>query len=84
MQPGDGLAHKACASVCFIGGVLSVLVSTGEVAGSQYLLPLDPVGKQLPDGLRHWVGIRGIYEGEVFRVGDLLLFRSDIAMVRTP
>lgn len=84
MRPGGGLAHKACANVCLIGGVPPVLVSTGDVAGSQFLLPVDPVGKPLPDGFRHWVGIRGIYEGDVFRVGDLLLFRTDIATVRAP
>jgi len=84
MRPGGGLAHKACANVCLIGGVPPVLVSTGEVAGSQFLLPLDPDGRMLPDGFRDLVGIRIVYEGAVVRVGDLLIFRTDIAKARAP
>lgn len=84
MRPGGGLAHKACANVCLIGGVPPVLVSTGEVAGSQFLLPLGPDGKMLADGFRDLVGIRAIYEGEVSRVGDLLVFRTDVGKARTP
>lgn len=84
MRPGGGLAHKACANVCLIGGVPPVLVSTGDVAGSQYLLPLGLDGKMLPDGFRDLVGIRAVYEGEVFRVGDLRVFRTDVAKARTP
>lgn len=84
MRPGGGLAHKACANVCLIGGVPPVLVSTGDVAGSQFLLPVDPDGKMLADGFRDLVGIRATYEGEVSRVGDLLVFRTDVTKARTP
>ncbi len=84
MRPGGGLAHKACANVCLIGGVPPVLVSATEVAGSQFLLPLGPDGKMLADGFRDLVGIRVVYEGEVFRVGDLLVFHTDVARARTP
>lgn len=84
MRPGAGPVHKACANICLIGGVPPILVSTGEVAGASTLLPLGPDGGALPDGFRDLVGIRATYEGTVFRVGDLLVFRTDIAKARTP
>jgi len=84
MRPGGGLAHKACANVCLIGQVPPVLVSTGDVAGSQFLLPLAPDGKMLADGFRDLVGVRATYEGEVSRVGDLLIFRTDVAKAVGP
>ena len=37
MRPGEGLAHKACASVCVLGGVPPVLVVAGPVAGHEFL-----------------------------------------------
>lgn len=84
MRPGGGPIHKACANVCLLGGAPPILVSTGEVAGSHFLLPVDPAGSPLPDGFRDLVGIRAVYEGEVSRVGDLLIFRTDVTKARTP
>lgn len=84
MRPGAGPVHKACANICLIGGVPPILVSTGDIAGSFTLLPLGPDGGMLPDGFRDLVGIRAMYEGEVHRVGDLLVFRTDIARARAP
>jgi len=84
MRPGAGPVHKACANICLIGGVPPVLVSTGEVAGTFTLLPLGATGELLPDDFRDLVGIRAVYEGRVFRVGDLLVFHTDLARARVP
>jgi hypothetical protein len=84
MRPGAGPVHKACANVCLIAGVPPILVSTGEVAGATTLLPLGPDGRMLTDGFRDLVGVKAVYEGEVSRIGDLLVFRTDPARARAP
>jgi len=84
MRPGAGLAHKACANVCLMAGVPPVLVTTAPVAGSQFLLLADASGHALPDALRDHVAILQRMEGDVMRVADLLIFRTDIATAREP
>jgi len=84
MRPGDGLAHKACANVCILGGVPPVLVVAGPVAGRTVLLMGDPSGKALPDGFRDHVGVRRRMEGTVIRVGDLLVFHTDVTRAVVP
>lgn len=78
MRPGDGLAHKACANVCILGGVPPVLVTAGPVAGRNFLLMGDPSGRALPDSFRDHVGVRRRMEGTVHRIGDLLVFHTDV------
>ncbi|MEP5729508.1 MAG: hypothetical protein ABJL67_09030 [Sulfitobacter sp.] len=77
MRPGRGLAHKACANLCLIGGVPPVFVSSQAVDGSEYLLITGPDGDALPksayDNVAQFVSI----EGAVERRGDLLVFRMD-------
>jgi len=78
MRPGTGLAHKACANVCVMGGVPPVLVTTEPVAGSRFLLMGDPAGHALPDGFRDHTAIPQRMDGAVRRLGDLLVFRTDV------
>jgi hypothetical protein len=84
MRPGAGLAHKACANVCLLGGVPPILVTTAPVAGSQFLLLADPNGRALPDALRDHVAVLQQMNGAVSRVADLLVFRTDITAARDP
>ena len=84
MRPGAGLAHKACANVCLLSGVPPVLVTTSPVAGSQFLLLADADGHALPDALRDHVAILQRMDGEVARIADLLVFRTDITAARQP
>jgi len=84
MRPGAGLAHKACANVCLLGGVPPVLVTTAPVAGSQFLLMADPEGHALPDAFRDHVAILQRMDGAVTRIADLLVFRTDIAAASDP
>lgn len=75
MRPGRGLAHKACANLCLIGGVPPVFVATDAIEGSPYLLLAGadggPVG---PDILDHVATLVSV-EGQVERRGSLLVFR---------
>jgi hypothetical protein len=84
MRPGAGLAHKACANVCLLGGVPPVLVTTAPVAGGQFLLLADPDGRALPDAFRDHVAILQRMDGSVTRVADMLIFRTDIAAASDP
>jgi hypothetical protein len=84
MRPGDGLAHKACASICILGGVPPVLVLAGPVEGRAFMLMGDPAGQALPPSFRDHVGVRRRMEGSVERVADLLIFRTDVARATVP
>ena len=84
MRPGDGLAHKACANVCILGGVPPLLVLTGPVAGHKFMLMGDLSGQALPDSFRDHVGVPRRMEGTVERVADLLIFRTDVTKATVP
>jgi hypothetical protein len=76
MRPGSGIAHKACANLCLIGGLPAVLVTTSPVAGSTFLLLADADGGPIPEPLRPLVGLRISIDGLVERRGDLLILRA--------
>ncbi|MEL6217510.1 MAG: hypothetical protein AAFR79_03445 [Pseudomonadota bacterium] len=82
MRPGRGIAHKACANLCLIGGVPPVLVSTGEIDGTAFLLLAGadggPVGTWMLDAVARLVEL----EGNVVRRGDLLIFKADPASLK--
>jgi hypothetical protein len=81
MRPGSGIAHKACANLCVIGGLPPVLVTTAPVAGSTFLLLAGADGGPMPDALRPLIGLRISLDGEIERRGDLLVLRVAPASV---
>jgi hypothetical protein len=84
MRPGNKAAHKACANVCLIGGVPPVFITTTPVLGTQYLLMGDPQNQALPDALRDYVAITTRMEGTLERIGDALVFRTDVTKAVVP
>jgi len=79
MRPGTGLAHKACANLCLIGGLPPVFVTTSPVAGESFLMMGDADGGPLPGArMRDLTGLLVTLEGDVERIDDLLVFRTDI------
>lgn len=84
MRPGIGLAHRACATLCLSGGVPAVFVPTAPVAGHPFLLLAGPDGAPMDPALRDRVALRVVLEGEVERLGDILVFRAEAATARTP
>jgi hypothetical protein len=84
MRPGAGLAHKACANFCILGGVPPVFVSTAPVEGASFMLLADAAGGPLPDSLYDLVALRVQLEGELERRGDLLVFKVDLNRARLP
>ena len=84
MRPGSGVAHRACASLCLVGGIPPVFVATGPVAGSSFLLLAGADGGRMPESLLRLVGLRVRLDGEVERRGDLLVFRADPSTAEVP
>ena len=78
MRPGRGLAHKACANLCLLGGVPPVFVSSGTVAGRSFFLLTAEDGGPLPDHVRDLVGLGVELEGRIVRLDDLLVFEVDL------
>lgn len=82
MRPGSGITHKACAGICFVGGVPAVFVSTGPVEGNSFLLMIDAKSGKFVEAFRDLAALRIAIEGEVERFDDLLVFRADPATAK--
>ncbi len=82
MRPGSGLAHKACAGICFVGGVPAIFVSTGAIDGSSFMLMVDQASGKFVDAFRDLAALRISIEGELERTDDLLIFRADPATAK--
>lgn len=81
MRPGSGLAHKACANLCLIGGVPPVFVSTGPVEGQSFFLMAGPDGGPITEALLTDTAVLVEIEGEIERHGELLVFKIDPASI---
>ena len=84
MRPGRGAAHKACANVCLLGGVPPVLVTTTPVLGTRYVMMGGPDDHALPDAFRDHVAVLRRMDGTLERIGDALLFRTDVTRAAAP
>jgi hypothetical protein len=82
MRPGTGLAHKACANLCLLGDVPPVFVSSGLVAGHEFLLMADADGLSVTDQILDFTAIYVEIEGDVERRGDLLVFKISPETIR--
>jgi hypothetical protein len=77
MRPGRGLAHKACANLCLIGGTPPIFYTEQPIEGARALLIVGPDGTEMPARLYDYVAQYVSIEGEVTRRGDLLLLSVD-------
>ena len=77
MAPGGGLSHRACAVVCLIGEVPPIFVVAEPVAGSTFLLLAGPDGGPMPESLRAYAAKPLELEGDIERLGSILIFRID-------
>lgn len=78
MRPGRGLAHKACANLCLLGGIPPVFVSSQPVMGREFLMVTGPNGTEMPKQAYDLVAQYISVEGDVTRHGDLLVFALDL------
>jgi hypothetical protein len=82
MKPGNGVSHRACAVLCLSGDIPPVFVTYAPVAGQSFLILAAPDGAS---PYRHIAGAIGIpveLEGEVERLGNVLILRLDPEKVR--
>ena len=77
MRPGNRLAHKACANLCISGGVPPVFVSSADVDGQNFFMLATSDGTPFPDAFYDYVAKPVTIEGEIVRVDDLMIFRTD-------
>lgn len=77
MRPGRGVSHRACASLCIIGGTPPVFVSTQPIAGEEFLLIAGDGDDVLPPALLDYVGLYVTLEGEVAKHGNMLVLTVD-------
>jgi hypothetical protein len=77
MKPGTGLRHRACAALCFTGGVPAVFVAAESVAGTRFFILADADGGPPPLSARALFGIPVALEGALERRGSALVFRVD-------
>lgn len=82
MRPGTGLAHRACANLCLLGGVPPIFVSSGPVEGEEFLLMADATGGPVTDQVLDYTATFVEIEGDVERRGDMLVFRITPETIR--
>jgi hypothetical protein len=61
-----------------------VFITTTPVFGTRYLLIGDPANHVLADALRDYVAITGRMDGTLERIGDALVFRTDVTRAVVP
>ncbi|MBL4628963.1 MAG: hypothetical protein JKY00_13205 [Roseicyclus sp.] len=81
MRPGTGLAHRACANLCILGGLPPVFVATDSVGGSEFFLVADADGGPMPDEMLDYTALLIEAEGRVERRGGMNVFLIDAASV---
>jgi len=77
MRPGRGIAHRACANLCILGGLPPVFITTQPIEGEEFLLIAGADGEVMPPELLDYVALYVTLEGEVARHGDLLVLTVD-------
>ncbi len=82
MRPGTGIAHKACANLCLIGGAPPVFSSTGPVNDQTFFLLADKDGGPLDDSILDLTALLVEVEGSVEQRGNILILRIDPETLR--
>ncbi|MEM9765904.1 MAG: hypothetical protein AAF968_26000 [Pseudomonadota bacterium] len=77
MRPGTGLAHRACANLCILGGLPPVFVATDTVEGSEFFLMANADGGPLPMEMLDYTALLIRAEGQVERRGGMNVFLMD-------
>jgi hypothetical protein len=79
MQPGDGKAHAGCGSLCLLGGVPALFITTADDGIARWYIIADEGGGSLGEGLRARIGERLTLHGTVYDAPDLREFRVSAA-----
>lgn len=82
MQPGRGLAHKACANLCLFGDIPPVFVSSQPIEGEEYFLVAGADGGRLPEEAYDYIGQFIEIESDIERRGDMLVLKIDLDRIK--
>ncbi|MBI5764790.1 MAG: hypothetical protein HZA51_14840 [Planctomycetes bacterium] len=82
MKPGEGKAHKECATLCIAGGIPPMFVTRNAAGKRNYYLLTDPNGRALDDRILPFVADAVQVTGELERRDDLLVLRINPADIR--
>lgn len=81
MKPGEGKAHKQCATLCIRGGIPPMLV-VDDSAGRSYVLLAGPEGGPLDPAAYPFIGDDVELRGELSERGGLRVLRVQAADIR--
>lgn len=82
MKPGDGKAHKACATLCIRGGIPAAVRIRTPDGRDDIALVVGPGNSPFPAALLEFIGEPVEFSGARFRIGDLDAIAVDPASVR--
>ncbi|MBI5862989.1 MAG: hypothetical protein HZB38_00470 [Planctomycetes bacterium] len=87
MKPGEGKAHKECATLCIAGGIPPMFVTLDAAGKRSYFLLTDPAGRALEGRVLHeqvlpFVADAVEISGELEMRDDLALLRIDPTSIR--
>lgn len=82
MKPGEGKAHKECATLCIAGGIPPMFVTLDAAGKRSYYLLTDPSGQALDDRILPFVADAVQVSGLLERRDDLQVLRINPADIR--
>jgi hypothetical protein len=82
MKPGDGKAHKACATLCIRGGVPAAIRIRTPNGTESIALVVGPGFTPFAEALLPAVGELVEFSGDLFRIGDIDAIAVDPTTVR--
>ena len=77
MRPGEGRAHKACATLCVRGGIAPALIVSSGARAGEVLLLVDGDGGRANEEVLPYLGEPVTVRGEFFRQSGILWLRLD-------
>lgn len=82
MKPGDGRAHRACATLCIRNGIPAILFREREEGSHEYFVLTDGEGGSAAGMVLDTVGLPVRVRGVARRVGDIVLLRVESVALR--
>ncbi len=82
MKPGEGKAHKDCATLCISGGIPPMFITRNVQGVATYYLLSAPDGGPASDGILPFIADAVEISGDVERLADLLVFKIDPKDIR--
>ena len=78
MKPGEGKAHRSCASRCISGGIPPILKAENEEGIANYFIILGPDGEKINDQVLPIVGEPIRIAGQLEQVDDWLVLKTNL------